>query len=252
MFLEMNFKSNELQRQTQVNILIPNSNGKDDAPYKTLWLLHGLSGNQTIWMRNTSIERYAAKHRLAVVMPNVDRSWYTDTAYDANYFSYVTKELSELCFKNFTQMSQRREDNIVAGLSMGGYGAMKMALSYPLQYGSCISLSGSLDITRKGRPYNINEWRSIFGFDLESPLELEGSEHDLFALAAKNKAEGKAFPKIYMWCGTEDGLIHVNHLFDQTLTDLGVAHKFETSEGDHSWKWWDLHIQNALEWILNQ
>lgn len=251
MFLEMNFKSTELKRQTQVFVLIPDKNEKGDDHYKTLWLLHGLSDNHTGWMRYTAIERYAAKHGLAVVMPNVDRSWYTDTAYDANYFSFITKELPEVCFRTFRQMSRRKEDNIVAGLSMGGYGAMKAAFSYPEKYGACISLSGSLDITRKGRPCNVNEWRSIFGFDMESPLELEGSEHDLYALAAKNKTEGKEFPKLYMWCGTEDGLIDVNRSFDRHLTELGVSHKFESSEGDHSWRWWDLHIQGALEWILN-
>lgn len=251
MFLEMNFKSRELNRQTQVYVLLPSVSDDNASPCKTLWLLHGLSDNHTAWMRYTAIERYAIKHRLAVVMPSVERSWYTDTAYDAHYFSFVTKELPEVCFKTFRQMSQKREDNIVAGLSMGGYGAMKIALSCPEQYGSCISLSGSFDITRKGRPYNLNEWRSIFNFDMENPLELEGSEHDLFALAAKNKAEGKEFPKLYIWCGTEDGLIVANRAFDRHLTELGVAHRFETSEGDHSWKWWDLHIQSGLEWILN-
>ena len=252
MFLEMNLKSSQLKRQTQVNILIPDANKKTDAPYKTLWLLHGLSDNHTAWMRNTSIEHYAAEHRLAVVMPNVDRSWYADTAYDAHYFSFITKELPELCFKTFRQMSQCREDQIVAGLSMGGYGAIKIALSCPEQYGSCISLSGSLDITRKGRACNLNEWRSIFGFDMESPLELEGSKHDLFALASKIKAEGKQFPNLYMWCGTEDVLVDINRLFHQHLTELDVPHQFETSEGDHSWKWWDAHIKSGLDWILNR
>ena len=251
MFLEINFKSDELKRQTQVYVLLPDKKEESNDTYKTLWLLHGLSDNHTGWMRYTAIEQYAKKHSLAVVMPNVDRSWYTDTAYDANYFSFITKELPEVCFRTFRQMSRRRENNIVAGLSMGGYGAVKVAFSCPEKYGACISLSGSFDITRKGRPCNINEWRSIFGFDIENPLELEGSEHDLYALAAKNKTEGKEFPKLYMWCGTEDGLINVNRSFDQKLTELGVVHKFETSEGDHSWKWWDLHIQGALEWILN-
>ena len=251
MFLEMNFKSNELKKNTQVNILIPDAKEDDGAPFKTLWLFHGLSDNHTGWMRYTSIERYAKKHRLAVIMPNVDRSWYTDTAYDANYFSFVTEELPALCFSTFRQLSREREDNIAAGLSMGGYGAMKMAFSYPERYGSCISLSGSLDITRKGRPCNLNEWRSIFGFDLQSPLELEGSEHDLFALTAKAVKEGKQLPRLYMWCGTEDHLIGVNRSFDQHLTELGIAHTFESSEGDHSWKWWDLHIERALDWLLN-
>lgn len=250
MFLEMNFRSAELKRQTQVYVLLPDES-KNDPPYKTVWLLHGLGGNHTDWMRNTAIEQYAKKHSLAVIMPNVDRSWYTDTAYGANYFSFITKELPEVCFRTFSQMSQRREDNIAAGISMGGYGAMKVAFSYPERYGCCISLSGSLDITRKGRPCDINEWRSIFGFDMNSPLELEGSRHDLYALTSKAKGEGKQLPKLYMWCGTEDHLIDVNRSFDRHLTELGVAHTFETSEGDHSWKWWDLHMQGALEWMMN-
>lgn len=247
MFLEMNLKSAELNRQTQVHVLLPDDN---DAPCKVLWLLHGLSDNHTGWMRYTAIERYARKHRLAAVMPNVDRSWYADTAYGANYFSFVTKELPEACFKTFRQMSRKREDNIVAGLSMGGYGAIKAALCCPEQYGACISLSGSLDITRKGRPCNLSEWRSIFGFDMKDPLELEGSRHDLFSLAEKAKSEGKQLPRLYLWCGTEDHLIEINRTFDRHLTELGIDHEFETSEGDHSWKWWDLHIQSALEWAL--
>lgn len=251
MFFELNFKSSELQRQTQVNIILPDLEYKKYAPYKTLWLFHGLAGNHTSWFRNTAIERYATAHRLAVVMPNVDRSWYTDTAYEANYFSFVTKELPELCFENFSLLSKKREDNIVGGLSMGGYGALKIALTYPERYGSCISLSGALDITRKGRPCNLNEWRSIFDFNMQAPTELEGSAHDIFALAKQISNKKELLPKLYMWCGTEDTLIDVNRAYDKHLTELDIPHKFETSEGDHSWKWWDLHIQGALEWILN-
>lgn len=248
MFLEMNFKSKELRKNTGVNILLPDNAGASDAPCKTLWLLHGLSGDYTVWMRNSAIERYASKYNVAVIMPDVDRSWYTNTAYGVNYFNYITKELPNLCHNTFRFLSKEREDTIIAGLSMGGYGAFKAALTYPEQYGACISLSGSLDITRKGRTCDLNEWKSIFGFDLESPLELEGSEHDLFALASRDKREGKQLPRIYMWCGTEDHLIGTNRLFDEHLTKLGIDHIFKTSEGDHTWRWWDLHIQDALEW----
>lgn len=252
MFLEMNFKSKELGRSTQVSVLLPDDRGDSNPPCKTLWLLHGLSGDHTAWMRNTAIERYVSQYRLAVIMPSVERSWYTNTAYGANYFNYITKELPELCYRTFQSLSQKKEDTIIAGMSMGGYGALKAALTFPEQYGACISLSGSVDITRKGRPCNLNEWRSIFDFSMESPLELEGSEHDLFALAKADSADGKEFPKLYLWCGLEDSLIHANHSFDQLLTELAVPHVFETSEGDHSWKWWDLHIRGALEWGLKQ
>ena len=249
-FFEMNYQSDALRMGVTVNVILPEG-AKHGEKYRTLYLLHGLSDDHTTWMRRTAIERYAKKHGLAVVMPNVDRCWYTDTAYGANYFSFVTKELPEVCFKTFCQMSKKREDNIVAGLSMGGYGAVKAALSCPEQYGTCISLSGSLDITRKGRPCNLNEWKSIFNFDMKDSLELEGSKHDLFALATKAKSEGKQLPRLYLWCGTGDDLIAVNRSFDRHLTELGIAHEFETSEGDHTWKWWDLHIREALKWAMN-
>ena len=251
MCLEMSFYSHELRKNMQVYVLLPRCQEEKNQKCKTLWLFHGLSGDHTSWIRQTSIERYAQKNGIAVVMPNVDRSRYTDTAYDANYFSFVTKELPELCRNTFKQMSEKREDNIVAGVSMGGYGAMKVALTCPEQYGKCVSLSGSMDITRKGREYPLNEWKAIFDFEMESADELEGGCHDLFALASSIKNDGRICPDIYMWCGTEDYLLGVNHLFDKHLTELGISHVFETSEGNHSWKWWDLHIQDALKWALN-
>ena len=251
MFFELNLRSKELKKDTQVNIIIPDAT-EPGMSFKTMWLLHGLNGNHTSWMRNTAIERYAAKYNLAVIMPDAERSWYTNTVYGMNYFNFITEELPELCRNTFKFLSDKREDNIVAGLSMGGYGAVKTALSFPERYGTCISLSGSLDITRKGRPCNLNEWRSIFNFNMESPLELEGSEHDLFTLARKNKAEGKPFSSLYLWCGTEDALINVNRSFDELLTSLSVPHEFKESEGDHSWKWWDMHIQNALRWVFGE
>jgi putative tributyrin esterase len=167
-----------------------------------------------------------------------------------NYFNYITEELPKLCRETFKMLSDKREDNLIAGLSMGGYGALKIALTYPERYSRCISLSGALDVTRKGRPSYINEWRSIFGFDLESPMELEGSEHDLFALSGKLAERNGEFPKLYLWCGLEDSLLGINRDFDRHLNDLGVEHFYAESEGNHSWKWWDLHIQNGLRWAL--
>ena len=252
MFLQMNVYSKELKKSVGVNILIPEKCLNASTPYKTLWLLHGLSDDHTAWMRYSSIERYADAWGIAVIMPNASRSWYTNTAYGANYFNFITNELPQLCRGLFRGMSSVREDNIVAGLSMGGYGALKLALTCPERYGACISLSGSFDITRRGREYNLDEWRSIFGYEIESALDLAGSEHDLFALVEKNKNEKKPFPKLYMWCGVEDGFININRIFDEHLTRLEVPHVFEESEGNHTWKWWDLHIQNGMRHALSE
>ncbi len=244
----MNIKSAQLGKATKVNVLLPTDVSDARQPYKTMWLLHGLSGDASDWMRYTSIERYAKAYGLAVIMPDAERSWYTNTAYGMNFFSYITEELPALCRKTFGCLSDNREDNIVAGLSMGGYGALKAALTYPERYGACISLSGSLDITRKSRPYRLEEWQSIFGFNIQSALELEGGEHDLFALAERNKKSGKPFPELYMWCGNEDSLLGVNRDFDELLSRLEVPHVFTSSEGDHTWRFWDMHIQSALKW----
>ena len=140
---------------------------------------------------------------------------------------------------------------MIAGLSMGGYGAIKAALTAPDTFGACASLSGALDIAEFGKSFiSLDEWRSVFGYDMQSCEELKNSRHDIFALAKQFKESGKDFPPLYMWCGTEDGLIGHNRRFVSLLSELGVDVKYEESEGNHSWKWWDLHIQDALAFLL--
>lgn len=257
-FCELRFHSDALGRAVSVNVILPENantligmNTSADKTYKTLYLLHGLSDDHTIWERRTSIERYAAEYGIAVVMPNGGRSWYTDMANGANYFTFITKELPTVCRGFFRGMSDKREDNFIGGLSMGGYGAVKAALSYPECYGGCICLSGALDIATF-RHHQIEEWRSIFGYDLKSAEELRGSRHDVYTLAESNAREGKLFPKLYMWCGESDYLLGNSIRFDKLLTELGVEHMYEESEGDHLWSYWDLHIQDGLHYVLGK
>jgi len=253
---EMNYRSKALKMDTTLNVILPEANkngseaGAPQSEYKTIYLLHGLSGNHTGWLRRTSIERYASQYGVAVVMPEVGRSWYTDTAYGANYFTFVSEELPQVCRSYFKGMSDKREDNFVAGLSMGGYGAVKIALTHPEAFGGCASLSGSLDITRRNRPYIMEEWQGNFDFALKDAIELENSKHDIFRLTDDLYKSGKPFPNLYLWCGTEDTLITVNRKYRDTLTALNIPHRYEESEGDHSWKWWDMHIQDALAYLL--
>jgi S-formylglutathione hydrolase FrmB len=246
MLLEMKFYSRELKKGTQVNVLLPEGG---DGPCKVLWLLHGLTDDHTAWTRYTSIERYANERRLAVVMPGADRSWYTNTAYGQRYLDFVADEVPAVCRGYFRGMSDAREDNYVGGLSMGGYGAMKLSLLYPERYAGCISLSGSLDITRKNRTYLLEEWRGNFGFDIPDAFALEGSEHDLFALLDK-VSDAKALPRIFQWCGTEDTLISANREFRDKLIARGAEVDYSESEGNHSWRWWDMHIQRGLKYLF--
>ena len=257
-FCELRYHSDALGRAVSVNVILPENaktligmNTSAQETYKTLYLLHGLSDDHTIWERRTSIERYAAEYGIAVVMPNGGRSWYTDMANGARYFTFITEELPSVCRGFFRGMSEKREDNFIGGLSMGGYGAVKAALTHPDNYGGCICLSGALDIASFGH-HSLEEWRAIFGYGLTSTEELRGSRHDVYSLAENNAREQKPFPKLYMWCGDDDYLLSSSTRLDKLLIELGVEHKYEQSEGNHSWQWWDLHIQDGLRYLLDE
>ena len=247
---EMHYSSAALGMGVTVNVIIPDVLKSGEGPFKTLYLLHGLSGDQTHWLRYTSVERYAKDHGIAVVMPAVARSWYADTAYGAKYFTFITEELPTVCRGHFKGIGDRREDTFIGGLSMGGYGAIKAAMTYPERYAGCIALSGALDITRKGRPYSLEEWRGNFGFDLHTAEELADGENDIFALARRNAEAGKEMPPFFLWCGTEDTLLDVNRQYRDLLCELGIAHTYSESEGNHSWQWWDLHIKRGIEYFF--
>ena len=251
-FFEMQYYSTLLEKHVSINVIIPDR-AKDhpDEKYKTLYLLHGLGDNHAGWTRQTSIERYAEDYSIAVIMPTVDRSWYTDTVGGIPYLSYITKELTTVIPNFFRNVSTNREDVMIGGLSMGGYGAVKAALLNPETYSSCIALSASMDIASPHRENLLTEWRAIFDRDLESVTHLAGTKHDLYVLAREAHEKGYKFPKMFIWCGSEDGLLDSSIRFHDLLDELGVPHKFEISEGDHSWKWWDKHILRGIHYILN-
>ena len=256
-FFEMHCFSHALNIEVAVNVIIPDSPkaekkvGPISDTYKTLYLLHGLSDDHTIWMRRTAIERYAIEHGIAVVMPAGNRSWYSDTAYGAKYFTFVAEELPEICRSYFNGMSDKREDNFVAGLSMGGYGAFKIGMTYPERYFGCAALSGAFDVLYLGK-FRFDEWRGNWGFDLNEPEDLMGSPSDLFSLTEKTVKSGAVLPKLYFWCGTEDFLVNTNRAYRDLLDSLSVEYTYKESEGNHTWKWWDLHIQDALNCLLKE
>lgn len=237
-----------LPQQTKGQIGMEGKGSKGKIP--TLYLLHGMSDDHTIWQRRTSIERYVSDLGIAVVMPTTHLGWYTDMAWGNRYWTFISKELPEICRSFFANLSDRREDTFAAGLSMGGYGAMKLGLSASETFGMAASLSGGLDAasvsgwgkTEEEKRY----WQSVFG-NLD---KVENGSNDLFAEAAKLKESGKPLPKLYMWCGTEDFLYEQNVHMKEHLTKLGYELTYEESPGDHQWKYWDEKIQSVLEWIM--
>ncbi len=225
---------------------------RKDGKYPVLYLLHGMSDDHTIWQRRTSIERYAADYGIAVVMPSTQLGWYTDMFMGHKWWTYISKELPAICRSFFPNMSDKREDTFAAGLSMGGYGALKCGLCAPETFSAVATLSGGLDVADicennvVGGDENSGLWVDIFG-----PADkVRGSENDLFFRAEKLKSENpKLMPKIFQWCGTEDFLYKANCAMRDHLNKLGYDLTYTETPGDHQWKYWDREIQNVLAWL---
>jgi S-formylglutathione hydrolase FrmB len=251
-FIQCDFFSNDLQLSVSMNVVLPQP---IRPSYPVLYLLHGMSDDHTIWMRRTSIERYADQYGLAVVMPAVGRSFYTNMAIGYRYWDFISEEVLQVA-QGFFPLSAVREETFVAGLSMGGYGAFKLALSQPERFAAAASLSGALDMSlnRESRPDYVTpelaeawlaERRNMFG-DLDA---FEGSSNDLFHLAKQIAAANSPQPRLFQCCGTEDFLYDQNQRFRALAESLGLDLTYEEGPGEHEWGYWDTMIQRVLVWL---
>ncbi|GAA1629915.1 alpha/beta hydrolase [Georgenia ruanii] len=215
------------------------------GPPPVLYLLHGLSDDATTWVRRTSIERYVAGLGLAVVMPQVGRSFCVDERHGNRFGTFLTEELPEIV-AGFFRVSTRREDTFVAGLSMGGYGAMRWALTRPTRFAAAASLSGVLDLAAAARADagRAELYARVFG---DGPLA--GSEHDLLGLLARARDRAVHLPQLYACCGTDDPLLPGNETFRRVAAEAGVELAYDAGPGGHDWAYWDAKIQDVLAWL---
>lgn len=255
--LQVNFRSAALRRKTLFQVILPTDapNGSN-TPYKTLYLLHGLTDNCFAWTSHTRIERWATERNLAVVMPSGENSFYVEMPFGSSVFgdfgAYVGQELVEVTRKMFP-LSARREDTFIAGLSMGGFGAIRNGLKYYETFGSIACLSGALHIFEY--PFdepnrNIIGEDACFG-DLRSAA-LTDKNPRVAAQVMFEQERGKPaplFPKVYIACGTEDYLLEANRVFAEFLKAHGVDVTYEEGPGKHDWDFWDAYIQRVLAWL---
>ena len=247
-FLQVQFFSKTLNVASTVNMIMPEADqgigvkgrGSRKAP-KVLYLLHGYSDDHSIWMRRTSVERYAANHNLAIIMPAVNHSFYCNEPYDERYWDYVSEELPAVMHK-FFRLSDKPKDTFVAGLSMGGYGAMKLALTYPERFGAAGSFSGAVDVAsmvESGSPLA----KRVF----PEPEKVRGSEDDLLHLLVQN-ADAPSKPRLLVACGTADFLYPAHQKFVPELLKHGwEVHGQETPGATHEWGYWDALIKQFIE-----
>lgn len=250
------FYSKNIDMTTHINIIFPDvSNDVTPIIYgkpKVLYLLHGLSANSGEWLRFSKIEYYAKKYNFIVIMPEVQRSFYTNTAYGANYFDYIAEELPQIC-KQWFNIPKGKNNTFICGESMGGYGAVKVALNYPDKFEGVGTLSGVLDIQRlfdsiiegKENIIKLKEIISIFGENKKID-----NKCDLLKLV-EEVAKNNKKPKLIQICGIDDFLYEDNLKFKEIAKNSGYGHTYMEWSGDHEWPFWDVAIQKVLQFFCN-
>lgn len=260
----IDFFASALKRSAPVTALLPIE--KTDIPgmqpvdkskpFKTVYLLHGYSGGNNDWLNGSRISALSRMFNVAVIMPSCNNSFYLDDEIRGEYFEkYISEELVGLTRAVFP-LSKEREDTTIAGLSMGGYGAIRNGLKHSDVFGNIFAFSSALitdevaamkeGVGNSIAPYSY--YRHVFG----EPAKVLGSDNDPKALAKKLASGNGPIPNIFMACGTEDFLIEQNRDFSRCLLDNKIDHEYRESAGVHDWRFWDEYIEKAMIWLYGK
>ena len=257
----MEFHADTILQHTNFSFVLPTDFVMEEIknpvhygrPAKSLILLHGLTGTDTDWLYGGVAQEVAKQYNLAVFMPTVGNSFYLDRGYPGgNYGTFIGEELPAFIRKTFGYC-QTGEDTMIAGLSMGGFGALHTALAFPDMFSSCIALSSALvirEIARyKGRKNDVMPAamvREVFG----DPENILSSDCNPEVLYRRNKESGKKNPRIYLSIGTEDSLYDCNQEFRAFLENENAEFFYEDGPGAHNWDFWNQYLPRGIEWVL--
>ena len=238
--------SKSLRMHTGIAVSVPDSyHMPQDGRMPVLYLLHGLCDDHTAWTVKSNAARYAEQAGIALVMPEVQRSFYTDMKYGPRYFTYVADELPALMAQWF-RIESDPQRTYIAGLSMGGYGALKIALRRPQRYAAVGCFSGCVDlrsmIQQPSSEMSPEEMFGINGGTMEP-------EDDIFLLTAGAAKEHTPLPSIYLTCGLSDPLHEQNARLRKQLDFLKLPYVYEEWAGSHEWNFWDRSIRQFLQFI---
>lgn len=267
--LTLRFNSRKVGLATAARIIIPTGHAPggdfatyyaNKAPLPVLWLLHGGGDNYTDWNNYTPVQLLADKYGYAVVMPDAQQSSYANMAYGPNWLDFYREELHEYIWQRFP-FSRKREDNFIAGMSMGGAGTVKLALLNPERYSVAVPLASAVEVARRyaegrwdrvpgggpqdGRPSMFND---IYGCD-DDPSKILGSNEDCFYQLQKNVEAGVELPRFLFCQGTEDHTYNGNVEYRAFAKELGVELEWCEAPGYHDWDSWNLYLPKAFEFI---
>ncbi|HZG87847.1 alpha/beta hydrolase [Paenibacillus sp.] len=249
--MEAHVYSTILGMDVQTTVIMPQERQPydGDGKLKTLWLLHGGSGDHSMWQRMSRIEQHANRFGIAVVLPGAMHSCWTDMAHGGRYFTYMTEELPGLMRQLFPRLSAEREDNLIAGLSNGGYGCFRIGLARPDLFGAI----GAMSAGDKSDIAFVNDG-SARAYDrilLFGEGDIRGTENDLKWLGRRAVAAGGPLPRVYHACGSEDPWLDLNHLmrdFFEGLEGNPFDYRYHEAEGHgHTWEFWDEEIVRFLQ-----
>ena len=255
-YFRIEYYSNALRRVTSFEALIPNDpDGEaprpaEDRPMKTLFLLHGYTGKAG----NYVPYELPGQYNFAIIMPTAENSFYLNGLSTGHAFqTMLGEELVDYVRKTF-HLALRPEDTCIAGLSMGGFGALHTGLAYPDRFSRIGAMSSALIMHEvaemkpgKGNDMaNYEYYRECFG----QPEELLESDRNPETLIRRLKAAGKKIPDIYMCCGTEDFLLEYNRQMHRFLEEEGVAHEYHEAPGAHDMAFWSEHIVRIVRWMF--
>jgi putative tributyrin esterase len=246
------FQSKLINAALPYNVILPpDYRASRTTRYPVLYLLHGWGGHYTDWVTRTNVADYAAPYRMIVVMPEGNSSWWVDSAGVATdkYESYVLQELIPDVDRRYRTI-QSRHGRAAAGLSMGGYGAIKYGLKYPAAFVFAASMSGAFAVTR----YTENE---LGGSNWEPFLKIFGrpgsdvrKANDVFEIArGLSPAQVTSLPYFYFDCGAEDAAQHFrpNRELSEIFLEKKIPHEYRELPGDHNWAYWDQQVPEVLK-----
>jgi S-formylglutathione hydrolase FrmB len=230
-----------------VAVLPPHYKENHDR-FTTLYLLHGYGGDYTDWVKRTGLVKYASAYEFIIILPDGRNSWYTNApaTKNANFESYIIDDLIPFVDKKYRTLSTRH-GRAIAGCSMGGYGAIKLAVKYPGKFYYAASFSGGLAVpkdSRKGYEHLSPALNVAFG-------ENE-SEHwtKNFVFALVDSVATTNLPYLYLSIGEDDGLhrfIESSRSLSEKLRGKGALYEYHELPGGHNWVFWDKEIAFLLQ-----
>lgn len=255
--VQVNYLSKALFRTVPVNVIVPSDKisfetmNYVEAPedgYPTLFLLHGLLGNYTDWVSGTRIQRWAEDAGLAVVMPSGDNAFYVNgLAANNDYGTFIGEELPQVMRAMFP-LSHRREDTFIAGLSMGGFGAIRNGMKYAETFSRIAGLSAGTHFFDPGFTSLAGE-ESVFG-DLREAAQTDKNHHVVLQQLKERVAAGEVeAPQFYLACGTQDSLMGVNRSFLADVEAAGFEVTWDEEDRGHDWDFWDSQIKKVIDWL---